>query len=66
MLYYKLHLCSRMCKVMVIISDGPIIIGKLQLGLTICKCIMYFINIYIHIFLRNDGIKNTNIVTNAA
>ena len=28
---------SRMCKVMVIKSDGPIMIGKLQLVLKMCK-----------------------------
>ena len=35
--YYKLYLGSRMCKVMVIKSDGPIMIGKLQLVLKTCK-----------------------------
>ena len=30
-----------MCKVMVVISNGSIIIEKLQLGLRICKDIIY-------------------------
>ena len=40
--YYKLHLGSRMCKVMVVKSDCPIMIGKLQLIVKMCKVIMHY------------------------
>ena len=40
--YYKLHLGSRMCKVMVVKSDCPIMIGKLQLIVKMCKGIMHY------------------------
>ena len=40
--YYKLHLGSRMCKIMVVKCDSPIIIGKLQLVLKMCKDIMHY------------------------
>ena len=39
--YYKLYLGSRMCKVMIVKSDGSIMIDKLQLVLRIYKNIIH-------------------------
>ena len=60
--YHKLHLGSRMCKVIVVKSDDSIIIGKLQLVLRMCRGIMHNC-IYIYIYTYKKRWKENNNMT---